>query len=36
MYGRYVLASELKALAKRFGVDMAELELSSRFTSITG
>ena len=31
MCGRYVLASELKAIAKRFGVEAAELALSSRY-----
>jgi putative SOS response-associated peptidase YedK len=36
MCGRYVLASELKALAKRFGVEAAEIELSSRYNVAPG
>src|SRR5438874_569809 len=36
MCGRYVLASELKAIAKRFGLDVAELELSNHFNVAPG
>src|SRR4051794_39812087 len=36
MCGRYVLASEIKAIAKRFGLDAAEVELSNHFNVAPG